>query len=114
MKIELLYFNDCPSWKSALENLKAALTAERLVAEIHLVQVEDNDAAARLRFLGSPSFQINGIDLWPEDRMTYALSCRIYSTPQGMRGVPDVEMLRQKLHIYAQGTPQQGDHQPYK
>ncbi len=30
MKIELLYFADCPSWKMGLENLKAALTAEKV------------------------------------------------------------------------------------
>jgi hypothetical protein len=95
--IQLLYFDDCPSWESGLENIRAALQIEGIDASVVLVRVEDNDAADRLKFLGSPSFQINGQDLWPEDRDIYSLSCRIYSTPDGMNGYPTVEMLRKKL-----------------
>jgi len=97
MQIDLLYFEGCPSWQAGLENLKAALTAEGMQAEIRLVQVEDNADAARLRFLGSPSFHVNDADLWPDKCETYALSCRLYATPQGLHGAPTVEMLRQKL-----------------
>lgn len=100
MQIDLLYFDGCPVWQSGLENLKAALSAEHMQAEIRLVQVESHEEAARLHFLGSPSFQVDGIDLWPEERKTYALSCRVYATPQGMQGAPGVEMLRQKLRVY--------------
>jgi hypothetical protein len=95
--IQLLYFEGCPSWQNGLENLKTAMQMEGLDAAVVLVEVKDNDDAARLRFLGSPSFQIDGQDLWPEDRDTYSLSCRIYSTPDGMKGYPSVEMLRMKL-----------------
>ena len=62
MKIDLLYFNDCPSWKAALENLETALAAEAVEAEIHMIEVVDRDQAARLKFLGSPSFCVNGQD----------------------------------------------------
>lgn len=101
MQIDLLYFDDCPSWEDALENLKAALAAEGLEADIHLVKVEGNDEATRLKFLGSPSFQVNGVDWWLEERKRYNLSCRIYTTPQGLKGVPTVEMLQEKLHTTA-------------
>jgi hypothetical protein len=97
MKIDLLYFDGCPSWQDGFENLKAALSAVGLEAEIHLVKCEDNDDATRLRFLGSPSFQVNGVDLWNEEREHYSLSCRIYATSQGMKGAPTVEMLCEKL-----------------
>ena len=97
MKIQLLYFDDCPSWQSGLENLKTAFRIEGIDASIVLTTVVNNDDAAHLKFLGSPSFQIDGQDLWPEDRDSYSLSCRVYSTPEGMRGFPTVEMLRGKL-----------------
>jgi len=97
MQIELLYFDGCPSWEGALENLKAALQAEGLQAEINLVKVESDEEAASLKFLGSPSFRVDGVDWWPEERKRYNLSCRVYATPQGMRGAPTVEMLREKL-----------------
>lgn len=98
MQIDLLYFDGCPSWQSALENLKAALAAEGMEADINLVKVDGNDEAKRLKFLGSPSFQVNGVDWWPEERKRYNLSCRVYFTPQGMKGVPTVEMFREKFH----------------
>lgn len=98
MKIDLLYIDDCPSWQRGLENLKAALAAEGLQADIHLVRVPDDADAARLKFLGSPSFCVEDIDFWPEQRGRYALNCRIYATPQGLKGAPTVEMLREKLH----------------
>ena len=80
-----------------MKNLMAALEAEGLEAEIHMVNVADNQEAARLKFLGSPSFQVNGVDLWDEARQGYDLSCRVYLTPEGMKGAPTTEMLREKL-----------------
>jgi hypothetical protein len=97
MQIDLLYFDGCASWKGALENLRAALSAEDLEADIHLVKVNNSDEAARLKFLGSPSFQVGGVDLWLEERQEYGLSCRVYRTPEGIRGVPSQAMLREKL-----------------
>jgi hypothetical protein len=97
MQIDLLYFENCPSWQGALENLMAAIEAELVDAEIYMVKVETGQEAARLMFLGSPSFQVNGLDWWPEQRERYNLSCHIYPTPQGMLGTPTIEMLREKL-----------------
>jgi len=100
MKIELLYFDGCPSWLGGLENLKAALAAEGLEADIRLVKVTDNAEAARLKFLGSPSFRADDVDWWPEERKRYNLSCRVYSTPTGMKGAPTVEMLQEQLRAH--------------
>ena len=100
MKIDLLYFDGCPSWQEGLENLNTALIRENIQAEINLVRVDDDAEAARLQFLGSPSFHVNGEELWQEQREQYNLSCRVYSTPRGMKGAPTVEMLQEKLSIF--------------
>lgn len=100
MKIDLLYFDGCPSWEGGMQNLMAALEAEGLEAEIELVNVKDEAQAAHWKFLGSPSFQVGGVDWWPEERADYQLSCRVYPTPQGMKGAPTVEMLREKLRVF--------------
>ena len=97
MQIELFYIDDCPSWESALKNLRTALAAEGQEAEIRLVKVADNADADRLRFPGSPSFRVDGVDWWPEERRHYHLNCRVYQTPQGLQGVPTVDMLRRQL-----------------
>jgi hypothetical protein len=104
MEIDLLYFDGCPSWEQALANLKAALTAEKQEAVIHLLKVEDNAEAERLKFLGSPSFCVDGNDLWPEERKRYNLSCRVYATSQGMKGTPTVEMLREQVRVHRTGN----------
>jgi hypothetical protein len=97
MEIKILYIDDCPSWQGGLKNLKTALKAEELKATIRLIKVPDDAAAGRLKFLGSPSFWVNGVDLWPEARKRYNLNCRVYATPQGLKSAPTVEMLRAKL-----------------
>lgn len=99
MLIELLYFDGCPSWQDGLNNLEAALEAEGLEAQIRLVKVEQDKDAEHLKFLGSPSYRINDVELWPEGRQQYNLSCRVYHTPEGMSGVPTVDMLREQLKI---------------
>jgi hypothetical protein len=96
-EITLLYFDGCPSWKPALDNLKRAIEAEQIPVEITLYKIDTPDQAQRVRFLGSPSFQVDGIDLWPEERKNYVISCRVYQTPGGLKGIPTIEMLRQRM-----------------
>jgi hypothetical protein len=102
MKIELLYFDGCPSWQNGLKNLEIALQEEGLTASVEPVKVIDGGDAVRLKFLGSPCFRTNGRELWPEERTSYSLSCRVYSTPEGLRGFPTVVMLREALRQFKQ------------
>ena len=98
LKIDLLYFERCPSWKNGLENLKTALKSESINdTDIQLVLIANEVDAMKEKFLGSPSFRINGQDLWPEDRKAYFLGCRVYLTEEGMKGFPTADMLRIKL-----------------
>jgi hypothetical protein len=97
MKIEELYFEGCPSWQTGVENLHVALKREGLSWSVDMVEVQDDEDAQQRRFLGSPPFQFNGADLWPQSREEYAMSCRIYLTPDGLRGWPTVEMFKHKL-----------------
>ncbi len=100
MLIELLYFDGCPSWQDGVKNLETALKAEGLEAQVRLVKVENDKDAKRLKFLGSPSYRVNNMDLWPENRLQYNLSCRVYNTTEGMKGAPTVDMLREQLRIF--------------
>jgi len=62
MKVELYSFPDCPSRALALENLKRSLRAEGLPEDIDQVSV-DVAATAGMRFLGSPTIRIVGVDV---------------------------------------------------
>ncbi len=97
MEIKVLYFDGCPSWQKALINLQKLINEENLDFLINLVEVKSDKEALKYKFLGSPSFQVNGQDLWPENRENFSMSCRVYSTSNGLFGVPTDDMLRAKL-----------------
>jgi hypothetical protein len=96
-EITFLYFNGCPSWEPALEDLKKVIEGEKIQAKLTLLKIDDPEQAQSEHFLGSPSIRVNGIDLWPEERADYALSCRVYQTPEGMKGSPTIEMMKERL-----------------
>ena len=55
LKIELLYFEGCPSWKNGLENLNTALKSEGINdTDIQLVLIANEVDAMKEKFLGSP------------------------------------------------------------
>jgi len=58
--VEILYFDGCPNYEQT-HALVGALVAELgLKPKIELVGVPDAEAAARLRFLGSPTVRVDG------------------------------------------------------
>jgi hypothetical protein len=70
-----------------------------LEPELRLFKVADQEAAQRLRFLGSPTIRVGGRDVDPstEERSDYGLSCRIFRTEAGLAGQPDERWLRDAL-----------------
>lgn len=98
MEITLLYFDDCPHWRLADERL-AAVTAGRTDVRLTRRRVCTPEEAKRLAFHGSPSIQVNGVDLFPDPTAPAALTCRLYRTPEGTKGAPTVEQLRLALDL---------------
>jgi hypothetical protein len=103
-RIELLYFDGCPTYLEAERTLREILAEEGVRAPIALVAVNSDEEARRLRFPGSPTIRADGRDLFPiPDRSAWALGCRMYSTPEGLKGTPTSEMLRAALGLGVQG-----------
>jgi len=96
-KVDLLYFEDCASWKNALEILNTTLDKIGLAADVSIVQVETHEDAVEHQFVGSPTIRVNGIDLFPVGHSQYALGCRVYQTPDGFRGWPTAAMMEENL-----------------
>ena len=99
MKIKLYYFDDCPSYEKARENLKEAFRLEGLAQEVEMVPVASEADAHAKRLIGSPTIRIDGIDIeGPEaEKKGYGYGCRIYSENGCMLGWPSVEQIRQAL-----------------
>ena len=99
MKVELLYWDGCPSHPEALELLRAALAERGVEADVELREVRTQEEAETLRFPGSPTIRIDGRDVdeaGADDRP--ALTCRIYHLADGrVSPVPAREQLLEAL-----------------
>jgi hypothetical protein len=91
VKIEVLYFDGCPNHEQLLPRLGELLDQIQVAASpVELVEVPDDAAAQRERFLGSPTLRVNGRDVEPgaELRTDFGLKCRLYRTEDGFAGLP--------------------------
>jgi hypothetical protein len=99
MKIEVFYFDGCPSHKPALERVRQVLAEEGLSAEVLEVNVSEPSIAQKVGFLGSPSIRVNGLDVEPEARRERpsGIMCRVYAVNGRKEGLPSLEMLRRAI-----------------
>ena len=87
-------FADCPNWRVAEQRLRQALDLiGRSDADVRLVPVTAQTDTAEVGFAGSPTFTVDGVDLFDAAPSVGALTCRVYRTPSGFAGVPDVDDL---------------------
>lgn len=93
MDITLLYFEDCPNWKTAAERLTQLATERPDISVTHQL-VETPEQAERAGFLGSPSIQVDGVDVFAEPGSRIGLTCRRYSTAGAYEGAPTLDQLR--------------------
>jgi len=102
--IELAIINECPNSAGAQELLGRALELEGLdPAAIKVSIIQTEQQAVDAGFHGSPSFMVDGADLFPSVGEP-AVSCRVYQTANGLAGLPELERLRAALAEALQGT----------
>jgi hypothetical protein len=99
VKVELLYFDGCPSYERLLPRLSELVAGADPDAEVELRRVESIDAAERERFLGSPTVRVDGVDVdsGAADRSDFGLKCRLYRSDEGTSGVPPERWIRDAL-----------------
>ncbi|MCA1719006.1 MAG: DUF2703 domain-containing protein, partial [Actinobacteria bacterium] len=79
MHVSFLFYEDCPSHELALERLREVLVEEGIDTDVEVVEVESEEQARQLRFIGSPTILLNGRDIDPPPPDShYALTCRAY------------------------------------
>jgi len=90
-----LVFDGCPHAGDAVERVRRIAEEQGVRTPVEVVQVPDDASARRERFLGSPSVQIDGLDIETERRADpYCLGCRVYRSEDGATGVPSEGMIR--------------------
>jgi hypothetical protein len=84
VKVELLWWEGCPSYSETLRDLRTVLREEGVDAEVELSEVETDEQARRERFPGSPTIRLDGEDAFPApDDEPFSLTCRIYHLRDG-------------------------------
>src|SRR4051812_31900736 len=97
MRVELLWWEGCPSTPEAMQHLKQVLREEGLDPEaVDLVEVESDEQAEQEHFPGSPTIRIDGEDAVPAgDSDPVGLTCRVYRLRDGRPSpTPDPADLR--------------------
>jgi len=91
MKIELLWFEDCPNHGPAEEMVREVLAEHGVSDKIQRIEVPDLETGKSVKFPGSPTIRVDGHDVDPsyEDTGDYTPRCRVYMTDAGFKGVPE-------------------------
>ncbi len=102
MNVDILYFEGCPNHAIALGMVRRILYREKIHAEVRLIEVADEKAAETVRFLGSPSVRVNGVDIEPSrEGDSPFFGCRTYTVAGKTVGVPPgkwlVDALRRRV-----------------
>ena len=109
MQIKVLYFEGCPTHEATAELVRQTVDRLGLDADIAKIHVETEEQARQMKFLGSPSVHIDGVDIEPdaEANMTFGRRCRVYATEEGLSGTPPAKMLEAALRGEPFETPPQ-------
>lgn len=108
MKIEVLYSPDCPDYIATLEAIYQVLADTDIRARVELVRVETEEDARRLKFVGSPTVRVDGVDVQPyvtfaalgdHSGRPYGLRCRLYAEGGEAHGWPSERMLRDTIEV---------------
>jgi hypothetical protein len=99
LTVEILFFEGCPNVDVAAARARDAIAAARVSADLRLVRIDDEAAATRLRFLGSPTVHVDGLDVErsARQRTDFGLQCRVYSVDGRLEGAAPVEWIRAAL-----------------
>jgi hypothetical protein len=106
MRVELLWWEGCPSYPEAREELDRVLREEGLDPQlVELREVVSEEQALKERFFGSPTIRIDGEEaIPPGEGAPVGLSCRVYRLRDGRPSpTPDVEDVRDAIRrrVYA-------------
>lgn len=100
MKIELLWFEDCPNHEAAVRMVREVLEETGVTADLARVEVPDLETGNRVTFPGSPTIRVDGRDIEPgwEECADCTPRCRLYTTADGLRGPPERHWLVAAVH----------------
>lgn len=100
MKVEVQLFEGCPNSGKMIERVLEAIKLSAIDAEYTEIYVETPEIAEKVKFRGSPTVLVNGLDLenLPEPEVAN-LACRYYTN-----GLPSAETISKFMIQAAKNT----------
>jgi hypothetical protein len=95
VQIELLYFDNCPSYRQVWNDLLEVITKHKLGATVTLIYVDSLEKANALHFAGSPTVKVNGVDL-ENYQGEGVMACRVYED-NDRKGWPSKSVIAERL-----------------
>lgn len=95
MRIDLLWFDDCPNHDGAERMIQGVLDELDVDVPIVRIEVPDEETGNQACFPGSPTIRVDGEDVEPgwEPCEDCTPRCRVYQTSEGLRGLPERKWL---------------------
>jgi len=98
-RIQFLYFDGCPGHEPARALLDDVIAELAPGTPVESINASDPAVARANRFPGSPTIRVDGRDIDPDfrDAGDYTPRCRLFRTPEGLRGIPPREWIERAL-----------------
>jgi hypothetical protein len=98
-RVQFLWFDGCPGHEPARALLDEVIAEVAPGTPVEAINASDPAVAVAHHFPGSPTIRVDGRDIDPgfEDTGDYSPRCRLFSTPEGLRGVPPREWIEAAL-----------------
>jgi hypothetical protein len=103
-RVELLWWEGCPSYPRALEELREIMADLGLDPDsVQMREMETDEQARAERFFGSPTIRVEGQDVQaPSGDAPIGLTCRVYHLRDGrVSPTPDPADVRAALEPHA-------------
>lgn len=102
MDIDVLYSSRFTDPEPILAMLREVLFDQAIIADINLVEVESEDQAEELDFLGSPTIRVDGIDV--ESGMSFGhkefgIRARTYMVNGEESNIPGKDMVVETVEV---------------
>jgi hypothetical protein len=112
MTVRVLFFADCPNAAAAVQLVRSVISdlaptiPDDVVVDLH--EVRDLKEAQEQGFLGSPSVQIDGVDIEvPRRGDQPAFACRVYRDGPRLSPTPPREMVAAAFRSAAAASARQ-------
>ena len=103
MRVELLWWEGCPSYPEAIAEVRELMREEGLDADaLELREIETEEQAASERFPGSPTIRIDGEDIvFGEVRSGMEAVDSIEGTETGAQDRPTEDAVIERVEVHA-------------